>query len=127
VLCAAGYNIRWLLRMIAKKGVTFLAALLLRLCPVPTLALNWARICATSPSTGSDSQRSDWAPAEMNISGPTTNGALPQRGQTAPGWPPAPVSVATSLCEPHRAFIEAQLRLKRNATAIYRMRPANPS
>jgi len=27
VLCAAGYHIRWLLRMIAKKGVTFLHAL----------------------------------------------------------------------------------------------------
>ena len=43
--------------------------------------------------------------------------------QIAPPWPPAApsvsVSVATSLCEPHRAFIEAQLRLKRNATAIY--------
>ncbi|MBK7720584.1 MAG: hypothetical protein IPJ36_19335 [Simplicispira sp.] len=26
VLCAAGYNIRWLLRMIAKKGVLFFAA-----------------------------------------------------------------------------------------------------
>lgn len=24
-----------------------------------------------------------------------------------------------SLCEPHRAFIEAQLRLKRNAMAVY--------
>lgn len=44
VLCAAGYNIRWLLRMIAKKGVTFLAALLLRLCPVATLSPNWARM-----------------------------------------------------------------------------------
>lgn len=31
VLCAAGYNIRWLLRMIVKKGITFLAQLLLRL------------------------------------------------------------------------------------------------
>ena len=43
--------------------------------------------------------------------------------QTAPPWPPAfavaPGSAATSLCEPHREFIEAQLRLKRNATAIY--------
>lgn len=39
--------------------------------------------------------------------------------QIPPPWPPAPVSVATSLCERHRAFIEAQLRLKRNATAIY--------
>lgn len=44
-------------------------------------------------------------------------------GQTAPPWPPTgrPVSppVATSRCEPHRAFIDAQLRLGRNATAIY--------
>jgi transposase, IS5 family len=31
VLCAAGYNIKWLLRMIAKKGVAFLRALFLRL------------------------------------------------------------------------------------------------
>ena len=31
VLCAAGYNIQWLLRMIAKQGVTFLNRLYLRL------------------------------------------------------------------------------------------------
>ncbi len=31
VLCAAGYNIQWLLRMMAKKGVTFLHQLYLRL------------------------------------------------------------------------------------------------
>lgn len=31
VLCAAGYNIKWLLRMIAKKGVPFLRMLFLRL------------------------------------------------------------------------------------------------
>ena len=31
----------------------------------------------------------------------------------------APGSAATSLCEPHREFIEAQLRLKRNAMAIF--------
>jgi len=39
--------------------------------------------------------------------------------QIPPPWPPAPTSVAASLCEPYRDFIEAQLRLKRNATAIY--------
>ncbi len=44
VLCAAGYNIRWLLRMIAKKGVTFLTALLWRLCQAATLAPHWARM-----------------------------------------------------------------------------------
>jgi hypothetical protein len=31
VLCAAGYNIQWLLRMNTKKGVTFLNKLYLRL------------------------------------------------------------------------------------------------
>jgi hypothetical protein len=31
VLCAAGYNLKWLLRMIAKKGVTFWKYLFLRL------------------------------------------------------------------------------------------------
>jgi IS5 family transposase len=31
VLCAAGYNIRWLQRMIAKKGIRALLVLLLRL------------------------------------------------------------------------------------------------
>jgi IS5 family transposase len=31
VLCAAGYNLKWLLRMIAKKGVTFWKHLFLRL------------------------------------------------------------------------------------------------
>lgn len=30
VLCAAGYNIRWLLRMIVKKGATFLQRFYLR-------------------------------------------------------------------------------------------------
>jgi IS5 family transposase len=40
VLCAAGYNIKWLLRMIAKKGITFLALLFLRLREVLTLAVN---------------------------------------------------------------------------------------
>lgn len=31
VLCAAGYNVRWLLRMIAKKGMAFLPRLFLHL------------------------------------------------------------------------------------------------
>lgn len=57
VLCAAGYNIRWLLRMIAKKGVAFLWRLYLRLSLVARGALcnafamiksaSWA-----SPGTG---------------------------------------------------------------------------
>ena len=42
--------------------------------------------------------------------------------QIAPPRPPAlgaTVPVATSLCEPHRDFIEAQVRLRRNAMAIF--------
>ena len=44
VLCAAGYNIRWLLRMIAKKGVPFLQTLFLRLLQHDNLAAmgRWA-------------------------------------------------------------------------------------
>ena len=44
VLCAAGYHIRWLLRMIAKKGVPFLRVLLLRLCQVVAISPNWASV-----------------------------------------------------------------------------------
>jgi IS5 family transposase len=43
VLCAAGYNIRWLLRMIAKKGVPFLRRLYLRLRQAAALSPNWPR------------------------------------------------------------------------------------
>jgi transposase len=39
--------------------------------------------------------------------------------QIPPPWPPAASVVAASACEPHRAFIEAQVRLHRNAMAIY--------
>lgn len=41
VLCAAGYNIRWLLRMIAKKGIAFLQRLYLRLYVVARVSQNW--------------------------------------------------------------------------------------
>ena len=44
VLCAAGYNIRWLLRMITKKGVPFLRWLYLRLCQAAALSPNWSRM-----------------------------------------------------------------------------------
>ena len=58
VLCAAGYNIRWLLRMIAKKGVAFLLRLYLRLCTVMAVTLNglqasrsWSMSVSRTPST----------------------------------------------------------------------------
>jgi hypothetical protein len=44
--------------------------------------------------------------------------AGPVATQIPPPWPPAPTSISTSLCEVHREFIEAQLRLRRDATAI---------
>jgi hypothetical protein len=60
VLCAAGYNIRWLLRMIAKKGIRALLALLLRLLRLA----GWGRYRSGQPvalATG----------ARVNISGTT--------------------------------------------------------
>jgi len=39
--------------------------------------------------------------------------------QWLPAAPPVSASLTTSLCESHRDFIGAQLRLRRNATAIY--------
>ena len=41
VLCAAGYNIKWLLREIAKKGLAFLLQLYLRLCKSAAISPNW--------------------------------------------------------------------------------------
>jgi len=41
VLCAAGYNIRLLLRMIARKGITFVLRLYLRLCTLAGASTNW--------------------------------------------------------------------------------------
>jgi len=48
-------------------------------------------------------------------------GSEGQAGQTPPPRPPAATAKtqAASACEPHRAWIEAQLRLGRNAVAIY--------
>jgi transposase len=39
--------------------------------------------------------------------------------QIPPPWPPAQAKLTVSNCEPHRDFIEAQLRFKRNYMAIY--------
>jgi len=47
VLCAAGYNIKWLLRMIAKKGMAFLPRLYLRLCTVAGVSPNWQNALGT--------------------------------------------------------------------------------
>ncbi len=68
----------------------------------------------------------DDLPGHSNCPGVATGSCADLPAQTAPPWPPAspppsvPLSAAAlSLCEPHRAFIEAQLRLGRNAMAIY--------
>ena len=44
VLCGAGDNLRWLLRMIAKKGVSFLLRLYWRLCQAAPMRANWPRM-----------------------------------------------------------------------------------
>ncbi|MBV9889720.1 MAG: IS21 family transposase, partial [Rhizobacter sp.] len=59
------------------------------------------------------------AEAAANSPGVSTHPA----GQFPPPRPPtvmrAVAAAAVSACEPHRGFIEAQLRLRRNAVAIY--------
>lgn len=55
-------------------------------------------------------------PAAASNSPGVATGSLEQ---IPPGWPPAPASVSTSACEPYRTWIEAQLKLRRNAMAIY--------
>ena len=39
--------------------------------------------------------------------------------QNPPPWPPAATGTGSSACEPHREFIQAQVRLGRNAQSIY--------
>ena len=73
-------------------------------------------------------------PGQANCPGVATDSLPGGAGQTAPPRPPtsaatspvaspppspAPPAASPSLCEPHRDFIEAQLRLGRNAMAIY--------
>ncbi len=64
--------------------------------------------------------------ARANSPGVAT-GSEGESGQIPPGWPPAierppPATrpaASTSACEPHRAWIEAQVTLGRNAVSIY--------
>ena len=53
--------------------------------------------------------------AAANSSTPATGCGV----EIPPPRPPAIESGPQSLCEPHRAFIESQLRLRRNYTSIY--------
>jgi transposase len=62
-----------------------------------------AAVAANSPGVATDSAEA--------ATGPAT--------QIPPPRPPAPAAVTASNCEAHRVFIEAQLRLRRNAMAIY--------
>ena len=56
---------------------------------------------------------------KANSSGVATGTPDGTPDQTPPPRPPAAAKSTTSICEPHREFIEAQLRFKRNYTAIY--------
>lgn len=67
--------------------------------------------------------------ADASNSPGVATGFAEEPGQTPPPWPPAPAALgeagtdmprhARSACEPYRAWIEEQVRLKRNARAIY--------
>ena len=66
--------------------------------------------------------RQRWLAEQSNSPGVATGSTVSTdspNAQIPPPWPPAVVPVATSLCEVHRQFIEAQLLLRRNAVAIH--------
>jgi transposase len=76
-----------------------------------------------TPATGSE-------PVPAANSPGVATGFVQALEQTPPPWPPAPVALADtaleacpaharSACEPYRVWIEEQVRLKRNAKAIY--------
>ncbi|WP_226858740.1 IS5 family transposase [Diaphorobacter aerolatus] len=60
VLCAAGYNLRWLLRMIARKGIAFLWAIFLWLHAVCTLASEGLRRVERTTLAGLERASSGW-------------------------------------------------------------------
>ena len=79
-----------------------------------------ARVTGISRHTIRSSQKQFANYADASAPGPLAGAP----SQTAPPWPPTPVAssgvaATVSACERHRAFIEAQLQLKRNAMAIY--------
>ena len=83
-----------------------------------------ARITGIDRKTVRSYQRRWLARDDRSANSPgVATGSEAVAAQTPPPRPPATTPVgaaaATSLCEPHRAFIEAQLRLKRNAVAIF--------
>ena len=61
--------------------------------------------------------------AEPAANSPMATGSGEASAQIPPPRPPAPVAAGSSAirsaCEPHREWIEAQIRLGRNAMAIY--------
>ena len=63
VLCAVGYNIKWLLRMIAKKGVSFLWHLFLRLQKASSTGWFQSFLAARSSSGRINRHRSSIQPA----------------------------------------------------------------
>ena len=64
------------------------------------------------PHTGQSSAGPDGHPNFLGV-------ATDPGEQSAPRRPPTQRPTTPSLFEPHRPFIEAQLRLKCNATAMY--------
>lgn len=74
-------------------------------------------------ATAAEAAEAAGAVATVNSPGVATGSGDPGAGgdQTSPPRPPAPAPVTgtISACEPHRAWIEAQVALGRNAVSIY--------
>jgi hypothetical protein len=75
VLCVAGYNIWWLLRMIAKKKMSFSQHICLRRCVRADLWSNWSRTLRTWALC--TSRRSDACTSAMIRTDHLVNGHVP--------------------------------------------------
>ena len=62
VLCAAGYHIQWLLRMMARKDTSFVRRLYLRLCTVAGVSPSWDWRCYASGRCRPHAQRQPLLP-----------------------------------------------------------------
>lgn len=76
VLCVAGYNLRWLLRMLGKNGATFLRQLHLRLCTVAGVSPNRQDAWVLCVFAHSPAQYSVLSALAFDRSGTTTRVSL---------------------------------------------------
>ena len=81
----------------------------------PGVATDLEEVCASNTPTPATGLIDDVASNSLGVATGSSGGFA----ETPAGWPPVH-QASVSACEPHRVWIEDQVRLGRNATSIYR-------